>query len=568
MSGVHILGGRYKPAAALSAMSERASFSRVFSLVLVITVMLGAASCVGVTGKTATGDGNSASATVTPSSANFGNVPVHTNAARSFTLTNTGTIDLTITRLSGSGLGYSTGGGGLNVNTIVKAGSSLHFVIHFTPAAAGNVPGNISITTSADSTPLTVTLDGTGVAAPGGTPAIDITPSSVNFGNVPLHTRASRSLTLTNTGTTDLTVTKLSEAGQGYSTGGGGLNVNTIVKAGSSLHFSIYFSPLVTGNAPGSLSVTTTAESAPLTVTLDGTGVAAPGGTPAIDITPSSVNFGNVTAGTTDTQTMRLANTGTADLKITKISASGTGFSVSGLSIPETLPAGKSTTFTASFKPAGTGAHTGSIAISSNASGSPLSVSMTGSGVTTNTKLSASTTSVNFGPIKVGSASSQNVLLTNTGNTNVTISSVATVGTGFAATGGVNATLTPNQSIDVAISFDPKAPGGVAGTLTISSNAPTLHVALAGQGAGPVVPHSVSLSWAPSISAVVGYNVYRGSVSGGPYSRLNPSEDSLTSYTDHSPSGGQKYYYVVTAIESSGIESGFSNQASVTIPSP
>jgi hypothetical protein len=292
------------------------------------------------------------------------------------------------------------------------------------------------------------------------------------------------------------------------------------------------------------------------------------GGSPSADVTPASVNFGNVTVGTTDTQTMRLANTGTADLTVTKISASGTGFSVSGLSIPQTLPAAQNTTFTASFKPTGAGVQAGSIVISSNANGSPLSISMTGSGVTTNTKLSPSTTSVNFGTVTVGTTSSQNVLLTNTGNTNVAISSVATVGTGFTSTGGVNATLTPNQSINVAISFDPKAPGGVAGTLTISSNAPTLHVALAGQGAGTPVPHTVSLSWAPSISAVVGYNVYRGSVSGGPYSRLNPSVDSLTSYADHGVAGGQTYYYVVTAIDASSIESGFSGQASVTIPSP
>jgi len=292
------------------------------------------------------------------------------------------------------------------------------------------------------------------------------------------------------------------------------------------------------------------------------------GGSTSADVTPSSVNFGNVTVGTTDSQTMRLANTGTADLTVTKISASGTAFSVSGLSIPETIPAGKSTTFTASFKPTVTGAKAGSIAISSNADGSPLSISLMGSGVTTNAKLSASTTSVNFGIIAVGTTSSQNVLLKNIGNTNVAISSVATAGIGFAFSGGVNVTLTPNQSVDVAVRFDPKAPGGVAGTLTITSNAPTVQVALLGQGAGTPVAHTVSLSWEPSISAVVGYNVYRGSVSGGPYTRLNPSADSLTSYADHSVSGGQTYFYVVTAIDSSNIESPFSNQASVTVPTP
>ena len=300
-----------------------------------------------------------------------------------------------------------------------------------------------------------------------------------------------------------------------------------------------------------------------------GTGGPADGGnSPSATVTPPSVNFGTVTVGVTDSQTMRLTNTGTADLTVTKISASGTGFSQSGLSMPLTLAAGKSTTFTASFKPTVTGALAGSIAIASNAASSPLSIPLKGSGVTTNTKLSASTTNVNFGNVTVGTTSSQNVVLTNTGNTNVAIASVVTAGAGFTSTGGVNATLTPNQSLHVAITFDPKVLGGVTGTLTISSNAPTVQVVLAGQGASAPVKHTVTLSWEPSISTVVGYNVYRGSVSGGPYSRLNPSLDSFTSYADHSVLSGKTYYYVVTALDDTNIESAFSNQASVTIPTP
>jgi fibronectin type 3 domain-containing protein len=57
-------------------------------------------------------------------------------------------------------------------------------------------------------------------------------------------------------------------------------------------------------------------------------------------------------------------------------------------------------------------------------------------------------------------------------------------------------------------------------------------------------------------------------VSGGPYTRVNPSADSSTSYTDSGVAGGQTYYFVVTAIDSSNVESAFSNQASVTVPTP
>jgi HYDIN/CFA65/VesB family protein/centrosomal CEP192-like protein len=402
----------------------------------------------------------------------------------------------------------------------------------------------------------------------GGSTSATLTPSSVNFGNVPVNANSSRSLVLTNTGATALTVTKIQWAGQGYSTAGGNLSVKKVVKAGSSLNFSVLFTPIAAGDAQGNLLITTTADNTPLAVNLDGTGVALSGGNPGIEATPSSVNFGNVTVGTTDTQTMRLGNTGTTELTITKISVSGTGFSASGLSIPHTLAPGKDTMFTASFKPNETGTHSGSIAISSNAGSSPLSISMTGSGVTTNARLSASTATVSFGTIKVGTTISQNVVLKNIGNINVQITSMVAVGVGFKATGGANVTLTPNQSTDVAITFNPKAPGGIIGTLTITSNAPTLQVALEGQGAGQVVPHTVTLSWTPSTSAVVGYNVYRGSVFGGPYTRINPSADSLTSFKDPSVLGGLEYFYVVSALDGRGLESGFSNQVSVTIPTP
>jgi hypothetical protein len=400
-----------------------------------------------------------------------------------------------------------------------------------------------------------------------GSSTATVTPTSANFGNVPVHTSGSRSLTLTNTGTTALTVLKIEWEGKGFSTGDGNLSVKKVVKPGSSLNFAVLFTPAEVGDAQGNLLITTTADSTPVAVKLAGTGWGS-GGSPVIDATPSSVNFGNVTVGTTDTQTMRLENTGAADLTITKVSVLGTGYSASGLSLPHTLAPGKDTTFTASFKPKGGGGHSGSIAISSNASSSPLSISLTGSGVTTNARLSVNTASVNFGTTKVGTTLAQNVQVKNIGNTDVEIASVEVVGTGFKASGGVNVTLTPNQSTEVAITFDPKAPGGIVGTLTITSNAPTLHVALEGQGGGQTVPHSVTLSWAPSASAVVGYNIYRGSMSGGPFTRINPSADSLTSFKDHTVLGGLEYFYMVTALDGAGIESAFSNQVSVTIPTP
>lgn len=80
--------------------------------------------------------------------------------------------------------------------------------------------------------------------------------------------------------------------------------------------------------------------------------------------------------------------------------------------------------------------------------------------------------------------------------------------------------------------------------------------------------HSVSLTWTASTSSVSGYNIYRGTQAGGPYVQINSSLQVSTAYTDSTVQLGTTYYYVVTAVDSTGTESSYSNQASAAIPTP
>jgi len=65
----------------------------------------------------------------------------------------------------------------------------------------------------------------------------------------------------------------------------------------------------------------------------------------------------------------------------------------------------------------------------------------------------------------------------------------------------------------------------------------------------------------------VGYNIYRGTQSGGPYSKLNAATLGGTSYTDSAVASGSTYYYVATSVDSNSAESAYSNQAVAQIPS-
>ena len=74
----------------------------------------------------------------------------------------------------------------------------------------------------------------------------------------------------------------------------------------------------------------------------------------------------------------------------------------------------------------------------------------------------------------------------------------------------------------------------------------------------------VMLQWGHVDS--IGYRVYRGDTPGGPYTLYNFRQlDKFTRFTDRHLSQGATYYYVVTAMDADGTESGYSNEAAVTV---
>ena len=290
------------------------------------------------------------------------------------------------------------------------------------------------------------------------------------------------------------------------------------------------------------------------------------GKTRELSITPGAATFGSVTVKTEATQTIKVANTGTGELKILNGNITGTGFSLSGLSAPIKLAAGASTTFNVAFKPMAAGAEKGTVSIKTNASESPATVNLSGTGVEESIKLTVSETSLSFGSVPVSNSQSKDVTITNSGNANVTIAGVSISGAGFSVSGGSSVTLAPKQSETVTVNFNPKTKGALAGTLTISSNAPTVKISLAGtalQGGN----HSVGLTWTASSSPVIGYFVYRRTGTTGTFSRLASNIDSSTSFTDSNVVDGATYDYVVTAVSAEELESAFSVEVSVTIPS-
>jgi len=104
--------------------------------------------------------------------------------------------------------------------------------------------------------------------------------------------------------------------------------------------------------------------------------------------------------------------------------------------------------------------------------------------------------------------------------------------------------------------------------VTIASNATgsLSSVSLTGTAVAPTVNHSIALNWGGSSSSVSGYNVYRSTVSGGSYAKMNGSLVGGVSFSDSSVQIGLTYYYVATSVDATGNESVYSNEVSAIVP--
>jgi fibronectin type 3 domain-containing protein len=170
--------------------------------------------------------------------------------------------------------------------------------------------------------------------------------------------------------------------------------------------------------------------------------------------------------------------------------------------------------------------------------------------------------------VDTGSSSTQTETITNTGNANVQITGISVSGSGYSLTGaGTPVGLSAGQKLTFSVIFSPTNAGSATGAVTVTSNATGSPATISLSGTGvTATSHSVALTWNASTSTVSGYNVYRSTTSGTGYVKQNNSLVSSLAYTDSSVQNSTTYYYVTTAVDSSGTESLYSNEAQAIIP--
>ena len=401
---------------------------------------------------------------------------------------------------------------------------------------------------------------------------LTVNPTTISFGDVLVGNSQIQSATLTNSNGTNLTISQVWVSGSEFQLSGLGLPLS--LAPGQSATFNVTFTPTTSGSVVGAISVTAMVSSSqdsninsnsPLSVPLSGTGISPPS---VLQPTSSTISFGSVQVGNSTTQSETLTNSGNSSVSITQANLSGAAFSVSGLNLPLTLIPGQSFTFGVIFAPNSAGSVTGSLSVVSNASNSPLTISLGGTGTAAG-QLVVTPTTLDFGSIVVGTSTSLAGTLTATGSS-VTVSSATSNSSEFTLSGlSFPVTLAAGQSASFSFTFRPQASGTDTASISFISNASNSPTVASMTGSGALSPlHSVDLSWTPSTSAVVGYNIYRSGTSDGPYAKINPALNAAAAYTDNTVQAGVTYYYVTTAVDASGVESVYSNQAPAVVPTP
>lgn len=324
-------------------------------------------------------------------------------------------------------------------------------------------------------------------------PNIAVDPTSLNFGQVLLGATSNKDIKITNTGNTTLTVSNVESSNNKYTFNGG---TSYTIAAGGEKTVTVTFNPTVVGTENGNLTITSDDPDTPAsTVTLTGEGFQT---NPNIVVTPSSLAFGNVTVNTSSNLSLKIKNTGDANLSISNVVSGNSVYTFTGGTTHTVLP-NDSVTITVTFLPTAATAYNTNLTITSNdPDQGTLNVALTGTGTALQPNITVDPTSLNFGNIAVGNTKSLNITLTNDGQADLNISNIIVNGSVFSYSGSTNFNIVPAANNQISILFKPTSATTFNGTVKIASNSPgedTVTVTLTGVGTTSSLSNKFSAGW-------------------------------------------------------------------------
>lgn len=325
------------------------------------------------------------------------------------TLTNTGSAALNISALTPS-VGFTldqTPATSCKISTPVNASQTCTLNVKFAPGSAGLKTGSLSIAHNGSASPTAIVLSGTGVAASAPTPAATLDRTTLTFGDQTVGTTSAvQQVILSNGGSKPLTLTSILDSNAEFRRTGTCATGQIVV--GGNCTIVVVFSPSSVASMSATVTITDDAGNVAGTtqvISLSGTGKST--ALPAPTLTTQALDFGIQSLNTASTaKVITITNTSAADaLAISALSLVGSGAleyaidaaAANACATTAAVLASASCSITVKFVPTASGVRDAALQITTNATGSPHTVSLTGSGSTAVGTTPTPTVSANVG---------------------------------------------------------------------------------------------------------------------------------------------------------------------------
>ncbi len=332
---------------------------------------------------------------------------------------------------------------------------------------------------------------------------IEVTPLSLDFGDLPAGSSATRQIVVASAGIPNLEILSV-QLGSGSSDDFEIVSVPTLpteLASGNSFFVQVRYRPSSVGADSGTLLIESDdSDESIIAVSLAGNGL--PPAIPEIDLVPVAVDYGQIFVGASSNRDVRVRNIGTGSLTVTSVEldlAASQNFLLSAVpGLPASVNPGQELVFTVRYLPSSAGSHNGLVVIESDDSDEAVAtVSLSGVAVPPVVpEIDVSPLSVDFGSIVVARSDDTVVRIANVGTTSLTISTLGLGGStspdfSLSSVPTLPESIAPGGDLQVQVTYSPSGIGPASGTLVIESDdvdESRVSIPLAGEGVATPAP--------------------------------------------------------------------------------
>jgi len=316
-----------------------------------------------------------------------------------------------------------------------------------------------------------------------------LSASTLHFGNIPVGNNSSQTLTITNSGNTNLGIKLITSDNTVFTVFNDNCS-HQAVAPGNSCTLDIHFTPAMQGAVNGHILIPSNASTS-----LDKVGVSGIGDVASTFLSTAHLSFGNQIINTSSTsQAVTITNSGVAPLTITSLTSNSGEFVISNNNCVGIINIGNQCTFDVTFTPTHIHGRSSTISLISSAASSPDSIALDGNGVSAYA-LTANTGSIYFNNQQINTTSqAKQIILTNSGTSSLSFSGI-TIPTGFIVTQDncTGQTIISGHSCTVLVAFTPNQLGFINGSLLISSNHPDNSHTILLYGTGVIIAQATPI---------------------------------------------------------------------------